>query len=168
MKGEESRLALWEAIKKGLITTIATDHCPFQSYEKDWGKDDFTKIPNGCAGIENMYPYMLSSANEGKITFNKAVELCSYNPAKIFGCDAKGAIEVGKDADIVIYDPTKDFTITNDKMHSDCDHTIWEGIKVKGYPEATYSRGKLVFKDGEFLGERGWGKFIKRSSSGNL
>lgn len=168
MKGKESRLALWEAIKKGLITTIATDHCPFQSYEKDWGKDDFTKIPNGCAGIENMYPYMLSAANEGKITFNKAVELCSYNPAKIFGCDAKGAIEVGKDADIVIYDPTKDFTITNDKMHSDCDHTIWEGIKVKGYPEATYSRGKLVFKDGEFLGERGWGKFIKRSSSGNL
>lgn len=168
MKGEESRLALWEAIKKGLITTIATDHCPFQSYEKDWGKDDFTKIPNGCAGIENMYPYMLSAANEGKITFNKAVELCSYNPAKIFGCDAKGAIEVGKDADIVIYNPTKDFTITNDKMHSDCDHTIWEGIKVKGYPEATYSRGKLVFKDGEFLGERGWGKFIKRSSSGNL
>ena len=168
MKGEESRLALWEAIKKGLITTIATDHCPFQSYEKDWGKDDFTKIPNGCAGIENMYPYMLSAANEGKITFNKAVELCSYNPAKIFGCDAKGAIEVGKDADIVIYDPTKDFTITNDKMHSDCDHTIWEGIKVKGYPGATYSRGKLVFKDGEFLGERGWGKFIKRSSSGNL
>lgn len=168
MKGEESRLALWEAIKKGLITTIATDHCPFRSYEKDWGKDDFTKIPNGCAGIENMYPYMLSAANEGKITFNKAVELCSYNPAKIFGCDAKGAIEVGKDADIVIYNPTKDFTITNDKMHSDCDHTIWEGIKVKGYPEATYSRGKLVFKDGEFLGERGWGKFIKRSSSGNL
>lgn len=168
MKGEESRLALWEAIKKGLITTIATDHCPFRSYEKDWGKDDFTNIPNGCAGIENMYPYMLSAANEGKITFNKAVELCSYNPAKIFGCDAKGAIEVGKDADIVIYDPTKDFTITNDKMHSDCDHTIWEGIKVKGYPEATYSRGKLVFMDGEFLGERGWGKFIKRSSSGNL
>lgn len=168
MKGEESRLALWEAIKKGLITTIATDHCPFQSYEKDWGKDDFTKIPNGCAGIENMYPYMLSAANDGKISYNKAVELCSYNPAKIFGCDAKGAIEVGKDADIVIYDPSKKFTITNDKMHSDCDHTIWEGKELNGYPEATYSRGKLVYKDGEFLGERGWGKFVKRSSSGNL
>lgn len=168
MKGEESRLALWEAIKKGLITTIATDHCPFQSYEKDWGKDNFTKIPNGCAGIENMYPYMLSAANDGKISFNKVVELCSYNPAKIFGCDAKGAIEVGKDADIVIYDPTKQFTITNDKMHSDCDHTIWEGKELNGYPEATYSRGRLVYKDGEFLGERGWGKFIKRSASGNL
>lgn len=168
MKGEESRAALWEAIKKGLITTIATDHCPFQSYEKDWGKDDFTKIPNGCAGVENMYPYMLSAANNGKITFNKAVELCSYNPAKIFGCDTKGAIEVGKDADIVIYNPTKPFTITNNKMHSDCDHTIWEGKELNGYPEATYSRGRLVYKDGEFLGERGWGKFIKRSSSGNL
>ena len=69
MKGEESREALWKAVADGSIDTVATDHCPFQSYEKDWGKDDFTKIPNGCAGIENLYPYMLSAANEGKITF---------------------------------------------------------------------------------------------------
>lgn len=82
MKGEESRLALWEAIKKGLITTIATDHCPFQSYEKDWGKDDFTKIPNGCAGIENMYPYMLSAANEGKITFNRQLSFAHITPPR--------------------------------------------------------------------------------------
>ena len=161
MKGEESRLALWEAIKRGDIDTIATDHCPFQSYEKDWGKDDFTKIPNGCAGIENMYPYMLSAANEGKITYEKAVEICSENPAKIFGCRDKGSIAIGKDADIVIYNPNTEFTITNDKMHSDCDHTIWEGIKLKGYPEQTYSRGKLVYDKGEFVGESGWGKFVK-------
>lgn len=161
MKGEESRLALWEAIKRGDIDTIATDHCPFQSYEKDWGKDDFTKIPNGCAGIENMYPYMLSAANEGKITFEKAVEICSENPAKIFGCRGKGSIAIGKDADIVIYNPNTEFTITNDKMHSDCDHTIWEGIKLKGYPEQTYSRGRLVYDKGEFVGESGWGKFVK-------
>ena len=161
MKGEESRKALWAAIERGDIDTIATDHCPFQSYEKDWGKDDFTKIPNGCAGIENMYPYMLSAANEGKITYEKAVELCSENPAKIFGCKNKGGIETGKDADIVIYNPNAEFTITNDKMHSDCDHTIWEGIKLKGYPEQTYSRGRLVFDKGEFVGEKGWGKFIK-------
>ncbi len=161
MKGEESRRALWAAIGRGDIDTIATDHCPFQSYEKDWGKDDFTKIPNGCAGIENMYPYMLSAANEGKITFEKAVELCSENPAKIFGCRDKGSITVGKDADIVIYDPETEFTITNDKMHSDCDHTIWEGIKLKGYPEKTYSRGRLVYDKGEFVGESGWGKFVK-------
>lgn len=161
MKGEESRLALWEAIRRGDIDTIATDHCPFQSYEKDWGKDDFTKIPNGCAGIENMYPYMLSAANEGKISFEKAVELCSENPAKIFGCREKGSIAVGKDADIVIYNPETEFTITNDKMHSDCDHTIWEGMKLKGYPEQTYSRGKLVYDQGNFVGEAGWGRFVK-------
>lgn len=161
MKGEESRQALWEAIRRGDIDTIATDHCPFQSYEKDWGKDDFTKIPNGCAGIENMYPYMLSAAGEGKITYEKAVEICSENPAKIFGCRDKGSIAVGKDADIVIYDPETEFTITNDKMHSDCDHTIWEGVKLKGYPEQTYSRGRLVYDKGEFVGESGWGKFVK-------
>ena len=163
MKGEESRQALWNAINTGVISTLATDHCPFQSYEKDWGKDDFTKVPNGCAGIENMYPYMLAAANAGKITFEKAVELCAANPARIFGCKDKGAVEVGKDADLVIYDPELDFTITNDKMHSDCDHTIWEGVSLHGYPIATYSRGRLVYRDGEFVGERGWGRFVKRS-----
>lgn len=161
MKGEESRQSLWAAVKRGDIDTIATDHCPFQSYEKDWGKDDFTKIPNGCAGIENMYPYMLSAANEGKITYEKAVEICAENPAGIFGCQNKGSIAVGKDADIVIYNPDTEFTITNDKMHSDCDHTIWEGINLKGYPEKTYSRGRLVFDRGNFVCEKGWGKFVK-------
>lgn len=161
MKGEASRQALWDAIRRGDISTVATDHCPFQSYEKDWGKDDFTKIPNGCAGIENMYPYMLSAANTGKITFEKAVELCAANPAKIFGCKDKGSITVGKDADIVIYDPATKFTITNEKMHSDCDHTIWEGITLQGYPEQTYSRGRLVYDHGDFVGEKGWGNFVK-------
>ena len=132
MKGEESRQALWAAIRRGDIDTIATDHCPFQSYEKDWGKDDFTKIPNGCSGIENMYPYMLSAANNGEITFEQAVALCATNPARIFGCQKKGSIAVGMDADLVVYDPEMDFVITNDKMHSDCDHTIWEGCKLHG------------------------------------
>lgn len=163
MKGEESQKALWDAINLGVVDTIATDHCPFQRYEKDWGKDDFTKVPNGCAGIENMYPYMLSNANTGRITFEKAVELCSENPAIIFGCHTKGFLLPGYDADIVIYDPKKDFVITNDKMHSDCDHTIWEGKKLKGYPVMTFSRGKLVYDNGKFLGERGWGKMLKRS-----
>lgn len=104
MKGQESQDALWQALKAGLIDTVATDHCPFQSYEKDWGKDDFTKIPNGCAGVENLYPYMLDAANSGKLTFQQVVAVCATNPAKIFGCDNKGSLVVGKDADIVIYD----------------------------------------------------------------
>ncbi|MGB8454148.1 MAG: dihydropyrimidinase [Anaerocolumna sp.] len=162
IKGKESQDALWEAIKRGDIDTIATDHCPFQSYEKDWGKEDFTKIPNGCAAIENMYPYMLGAANTGKISFQKAVELCCENPSKIFGCEDKGFLQVGKDADIVIYDKDKDFTISVEKMHSDYDHTIWEGISLHGYPVQTYSRGRLVYDNGTFVGEAGWGKFIKR------
>jgi dihydropyrimidinase len=163
MKGQESQDALWLAIQNGSIDTVATDHCPFQSYEKDWGKDDYTKIPNGCAGVENLYPYMLDAANRGKISFERAVELCSTNVAKIFGCDDKGALEVGKDADIVIYDKDKEFTITIDKMHTDCDHTIWEGKKLQGYPVQTYLRGKLIYDNEEFVGEAGMGKFVKRS-----
>ena len=163
MKGQDSQDALWLAIQNNQIDTVATDHCPFQSYEKDWGKDDFTKIPNGCAGIENLYPYMLSAANTGKITFNQAVALCSTNPAKIFGCSDKGTIAVGKDADIVIYDKEKDFTISVENMHSDYDHTIWEGKKLKGYPVMTFSRGKLVYENGNFVGEAGWGNYVKRT-----
>ena len=169
MKGKESQDAIWDAIKTGDIDTLATDHCPFTLAEKDWGitkKDgtpgDFTTIPNGCAGVENMYPYILSEANKGKISFNTAVKISCENPAKLFGIDhVKGAIEVGRDADIVLYDPKKDFTITNDKMHGDTDHTIWEGVKVKGYPIATYSRGRLVFDNGKFVGEKGYGKLLK-------
>ncbi len=171
MKGKESQNALWDGIKRGDITTIATDHCPFKKAEKDWGiktKDgkpgNFTTIPNGCAGIENMYPYILSEANKGRITFNKAVELCSTNVAKMFGISGKkGAIEAGRDADIVIYDPKKSFTITNSKMHGLTDNIIWEGSKLKGYPQATYSRGNLVFKDGKFLGAKGAGKLVKQN-----
>lgn len=162
MKGQESQDALWKAIRTGGIDTVATDHCPFQSYEKDWGKDDFTKIPNGCAGVENLYPYMLSAANEGKLSFNRVVELCSANPAKIFGCTEKGSLTVGKDADIVIYDPNKDFTISVENMHSDYDHTIWEGKTLHGYPVQTYVRGNLVYDNGEFVGQPGIGQFIKR------
>lgn len=166
IKGQESQEALWDAIRRGNIDTIATDHCPFQSYEKDWGKDDFTKIPNGCAAVENMYPYMLSAAGKGKVTYGKVVELCCENPARIFGCSSKGSLSVGKDADIVIYDPNKDFTITCESMHSDYDHTIWEGISLHGYPVQTYSRGKLVYDNGDFVGEAGWGQFIKRTPRG--
>ena len=165
IKGQESQDALWAAIRRGDIDTIATDHCPFQQAEKDWGINDFRKIPNGCAGIENMYPYMLAKANEGVIPFTKAVALCASNPARLFGCREKGSLAIGKDADIVIYDPNKDFTITCEKMHSDYDHTIWEGTTLHGYPIKTYSRGRLVYDNGVFTGEAGWGKFVKRSLS---
>lgn len=160
MKDEASREALWKAIKVGAIDTVATDHCPFQQAEKDWGLNDFTKIPNGCAGVENLYPYMLGAATDGKISYSRAVELCATNPARIFGCTSKGSLAVGKDADIVLYDPKKDFTISVSNMHSDYDHTIWEGITVHGYPTKVFVRGALAYSDGAFVGKAGSGKFV--------
>lgn len=162
IKGADSREALWDGIRRGDIVTVATDHCPFQSYEKDWGKDDFTKIPNGCMGIENLYPYMLNAANQGRISFQKAVAVCAANVAKIFGCaPVKGTIAVGSDADIVIYDPERPFVISRQNMHSAVDYTIWEGVPLRGYPVKVYSRGKLVFQEGKFVGKPGWGRFVK-------
>ncbi len=160
IKGKESQDALWKGIQDDYIQVVATDHCPFRQEQKDWGKDDFTKIPNGCMGVENLYPYMLSEANKGHITFEKAVEVCAENPAKIFGCTEKGSLAPGKDADIVLFDPSLDVTITQDMMHSDCDYTIWEGTKLKGYVTDTYVRGMLVYKDGDFKGTPGFGKFV--------
>lgn len=170
MKGKASQDALWEGIRTGDVSTLATDHCPFLKSEKDWGitqKDgtpgNYTTIPNGCAGIENMYPYILSEANKGRISFEKAVAISATNPAKLFGIDyCKGAIEVGLDADIVVYDPKKSFEVKNaENQHGALDHTIWETAKFKGYPVAVYSRGKLVFDGKDYVGQKGDGKFVK-------
>lgn len=170
MKGKESMDALWNGIKNGSVSTLATDHCPFLQSEKDWGitkKDgtpgNFTTIPNGCAGIENMYPYILSEANKGRISFNKAVEISATNPAKLFGIDdRKGSIEIGKDADIVIYDPKQKFVVKNaENQHGALDHTIWENSEFKGYPVEVYLRGKKVFDNGEYVGQSGDGQFVK-------
>ena len=105
---------------------------------------------------------MLDAANSGKITFPQAVALCATNPANIFGCDKKGSLVVGKDADIVIYDKEKDFKITLESMHSDYDHTIWEGKELHGYPVQTYLRGQLVYDNGDFVGKPGMGNYVKR------
>jgi len=166
MKGPESQAALWKAVKLGVIDTVATDHCPFKQAEKDWGLDNFTRIPNGCPGVENLYPYMLAAANRGEISFPRAVQLCAENPAKIFGCAAKGSLDIGKDADIVLYDPNKDFTISVKNMHSDYDQTIWEGVQLRGYPVKTFLRGSLVYDNGSYVGKPGQGRYIKRQASG--
>ena len=109
---------------------------------------------------------MLSAANEGKNSFSRAVALCAANPAKIFGCTQKGSLTVGKDADIVVYDPNKDVTVSVNNMHSDCDHTIWEGKTMHGYPVQTYVRGRLVYDNGDFVGTPGYGEFIRRVPRG--
>lgn len=163
MKGKESQIALWEGINHGVIDTIATDHCPAQSFEKDWGLEDFTLAPCGCMGIENMYPYLLNAAGKGMISYEKAVEICSHNPASIFGLKQKGNIAPGYDADIVLYDPKKEFTVSVSNMHSNIDYTIYEGMKLTGYPVLTMSRGMTVYEDGEFKGTPGYGRLVRRT-----
>ena len=156
---------LWKGINEGYIQTIATDHCPFSfSKDKQLGKDDFTKCPNGAPGVEERIPLIFSEGvMKGKISINKFVEVCSTNPAKIFGLyPKKGTIQVGSDGDLVVIDPNKEVTLTKDKLHSNVDYTAYEGIKVKGYPIITISNGEVIYNEEKFKGEKGRGRFIKR------
>lgn len=126
--------ALWQAIENGTIDTIATDHCPFNTFgQKEKGINDFTKIPNGAGGIENrislMYTY---GVLQNKMTLNKMVELCCTNAAKIFGFTSKGNLKIGFDADIVIFDPNRVSTISAQNQVSLCDSNIYEGFVVNG------------------------------------
>lgn len=163
IKGKASRDALWEAVNSGNVDILATDHCPSKLEEKHWGDKDYTKAPNGLMGIENMYPYMLSCAGEGKLTFEKAVAVCSANPARIFGMgERKGRIAPGYDADIVLYNPKKKVTVSAADMHSLTDYSVWEGTKLKGYPVSTLVRGEFVVKNGELVGKPGYGRFVER------
>lgn len=161
IKGAESREALWSGIRRGVIQVVATDHCPFQSNEKALGADDFTKIPNGCMGVETLYPFMLDAACRGMIPFSQAVAVCSANPARLFGCaPQKGTLAIGSDADLVIFDPNGSTLVTRAGMHSKVDYTIWEGIRLQGRIEQVFSRGRLVCHDGQALSEPGWGRYV--------
>ena len=165
LRSIENCEALWKGIKDGYIQTIGTDHCPFSfNRDRQLGKEDFTKCPNGAPGVEERIPLIFSEGvMKNKIDLNKFVEVCCTNPAKIFGLyPKKGTISVGSDADITIIDPNKEVVLTTDKLHSNVDYTAYEGFKLKGYPIFTILRGKVVSKDGEFVGKKGYGKYIKR------
>lgn len=145
--------ALWEAIADGTIQTISTDHCPFTMAKKKTGLNDFTKIPNGAAGVEHRLALVYSyGVLQGKITLNQFVNLVSTQPAKIFGLyPQKGAIQAGADADLVIWNPDTENIISAKTHHQHCDINIYEGIKTKGAPEFIISKGKILIKSGIFL-----------------
>lgn len=168
LRKKNDQKKLWNGIREGFIQVIATDHCPFDfNGEKQLGKDNFTKCPNGAPGIETRVPLLFSEGvSKGRISINKFVEIISTNPAKIFGLyPRKGTIALGSDADIVIIDPDKEVVLTKNILHENVDYTAYEGMKLKGYPILTLVRGKVVAKDNKFVGEAGYGKFIKRSIS---
>jgi len=170
LRTAESNEALWAGINSGDVQTLATDHCPFffEGIKDKFGTDDYKKIPNGAPGIETL-PMIMHSEGvvKGRISLEKMVDVLSTANARMFGMDKKGSIAIGKDADIVVFDPQQKFTITIDKLHMNVDYTPFEGYEVTGMPNLVYSRGKLAAKwNGdrmEFTGEKGRGKFVKRA-----
>lgn len=156
---------LWEGIRYGYIQVVATDHCPYTAaVDKQRGREDFTKCPNGLPGVEERIPLMFSEgAMKNRISINKLVEICSTNPAKLFGLyPQKGTLMPGSDADMVIIDPDKEVVLSHSMLHSNVDYTAYEGLKLKGYPVMTLSRGEVIAKYNEFIGQKGRGRFIKR------
>ena len=157
---------IWQQLKDGTIQTVATDHCPFFFEQKKLGKDNFAKIPNGGPGIETRMPIMLSEGPKHGLSLNKVVEVTATNVAKVFGMyPKKGTIAIGSDADLVLYDPNKEVTLTKSILHENVDYTAFEGIKLNGYPVMTLSRGDVIAKDGEYIGTANRGQFIKRDKS---
>ncbi|MFZ4577182.1 MAG: dihydropyrimidinase [Myxococcota bacterium] len=157
---------LWNALRAGQVDVVATDHCPFmQETQKIKGLHDFTKIPNGAAGIENrmalMYTYGVAS---GRITLEQFVDVCCTRPAKLFGIHPrKGAITVGADADLVIYDPTGSYRVSAKTHRHNVDRNIFEGFEIKGRVTTTIVNGRVQFHDGDLRVERGAGRYLRRT-----
>jgi dihydropyrimidinase len=157
---------LWQGLRGNDLQVVSTDHCPFCMKEKELGRDDFTKIPNGGPGVEHRMSLIYNGGVAGgKIGLNRFVELTSTSAAKLFGLfPRKGTIAVGSDADIVIFDPNEEMTISAASHHMNVDYSAYEGIKVKGVTKTVLSRGRVVIEDGEYVGKAGDGQFLKRSS----
>lgn len=156
--------ALWTSLEQGVVHVVATDHCPFCMNQKEMGKDDFSKIPNGAPGIENRMELLYSEGVEkGRISLNKFVEVNCSNPAKIFGLyPQKGTIAVGSDADLVIFDPRSEHTLSQKTQHMNCDYSSYEGWKVKGKVKTVLLRGTVAIENGKAFVQKGFGRYLKR------
>ena len=157
---------LWNGLKTDHLQVVSTDHCPFCFKEqKELGRDDFTKIPNGGPGIEHRMSLIYSGGVAGgRFSVNRFVELVSTTPAKLFGLyPRKGTIAVGSDADLVIFDPNRRHTISVKTHHMRVDYSMFEGIEVTGVPDAVLSRGQVVVEGDKFLGRAGAGDYLKRA-----
>jgi len=165
---------LWKGLRFGDLQSISTDHCPFCfKDQKILGIDDFSKIPNGGPGVENRMSLVYNGGvNSGRISLNKFVELTSTAAAKTFGLfPKKGTIAVGSDADIVIFDPHRKETISINNActhHMRVDYNAYEGFEVTGFTETVLSRGKVIIKDCDYVGQKGDGQFLKRGLYGGM
>ncbi|RKE95147.1 dihydropyrimidinase [Ichthyenterobacterium magnum] len=167
LREKKDQVALWSGINQGLVQVVGTDHCPFMWEQKKMGKDDFSKIPNGHPAIEHRMELLFSEGvNKGKISLTKYVEVASTNAAKIFGMyPRKGTIAIGSDADIVIFDPNKEHTISVETHHMNCDYSGYEGFNLKGKTETVILRGQVAIENEDCLLKAGHGEFIKRGKT---
>ncbi|MFB9134547.1 dihydropyrimidinase [Vibrio sp. AK197] len=157
--------ALWNGLQSGVLQTTATDHCAFCAEQKAMGKDDFTKIPNGTAGVEERLMVLWEKGvNQGRLTPNEFVAITSANTAKIFNLfPSKGSITVGADADLVVWDPNAQKTISSQTHYSKIEHSIFEGMTVNGMPDTTICAGKIAWQQGSLKTAPGDGQYVKRS-----
>jgi dihydropyrimidinase len=166
LRGKETQDKLWRGLAGGDLQAVSTDHCPFcMKEQKELGKGDFSKIPNGAPGIETRMSLVFDGGvRTGKISLNRWVELTSISPAKLFGLfPRKGTIAPGSDADVVVFDPNKKQTLSVKTLHMKVDYNPYEGREVTGVSETVLSRGKVIVENGKFVGRAGAGSFLKRS-----
>jgi len=163
-RSKEHQDALWKGLQSGALQTTATDHCCFCADQKAMGRDDFTQIPNGTAGVEDRMSVLWThGVGTGKLTMNEFVAATSSNAAKIFNIyPKKGCIAVGADADIVVWDPAATKTISAKTHHQNIDSNIFEGMQVKGMASHTFTRGQLAYVDGDLRAVKGAGEYVKR------
>ena len=158
---------LWKGLRTNDLAVVSTDHCPFcMKEQKELGLNDFRAIPNGIGGVEHRMDMIYQGVVTGEIGLPRWVELCATTPARMMGLyPRKGTIAAGSDADIVIYDPNKQWTISVDNHHMNMDHSAYEGTRVTGHVDTVFSRGRKLIDNGQYLGRPGDGQYLPRGLS---
>ncbi|MBT3388399.1 MAG: dihydropyrimidinase, partial [Desulfobacula sp.] len=160
LRKKQDIAALWKGLENESISTLATDHCPFDlKLKKKLGGHDFSQCPGGAPGVETRMPVFFTKAvKENKISLRQFVRITAENPAKLMGLyPQKGVLQKGADADLIMIDPNEKKTISSSMLHENVDYTLYEGMEVFGWPQMTMSRGKIIVKNGSFIGSKGYG-----------
>jgi allantoinase len=167
IRSKEHNIAAWEALNDGTIDFVASDHSPYSHEEKDVKSKDnsFFECGSGTPTLETMFPVMLDAVNKKRLSLSRLVEVISTTPAKRFGLyPRKGVIQVGADADLVIIDMQKEYTLKSEDMYTKSKITVFDGMKIQGKIEQTVVRGQVVFDNGKFPVKKGYGEYITPNS----